>query len=102
MIIFNITVIVEDTVHDDFFHFLHNEYVPTVQNSEKFQEVKTYRLTEPVNEGITYCVQCFAKSREELDNFRDQKFIELSQALLQKFPDKAIFFTSVLEYSNPL
>lgn len=102
MIIFNITTIVEENIQDEFFNFLHSEYIPAVLNSNKFNEANAYKLTEPVNEGVTYCIQCFAKSKEDLDTFRDADFITLSETLLTRFPDKALFFTSILERSNPL
>lgn len=100
MIIFNVTTIIEENIHQEFLHFMHQVYIPAVMASNKFEDAKLFRLTEPVNDGITYCAQYFANSREDLDTYREEYLPNLQEILVQQFPNKIVFFPSILELSN--
>lgn len=102
MIIFNVTAIVEEKVQKEFHHFMHHIYIPAALASHKFHDAKLFKLTEPVNEGVTYCAQCFANSKQELEDFRNEHLPNLQELLMQQFPNQVLFFPSVLELSNPL
>ena len=100
MIIFNITTIIEESNSKEFHQFMHNIYVPAALSSKKFSDVKLFKLTEPINEGVTYCVQCFANSKEEIELFRTNDFLNIQDIMMQQFPNKVVFFSSILELSK--
>ncbi|MFD1629526.1 DUF4286 family protein [Pseudopedobacter beijingensis] len=101
MIIFNVTSIVEDSVHQDFYNFMHDIYMPAVLASNKFADAKLFRLTEPVNEGVTYCAQYTAHSPADLEVYRNEYLPELHHRLMKQFPEKIVVFSSVLELTQP-
>ncbi len=96
MIIFNVTTIIEEDIQQEFLLFMHTVYFPAVLKTQKFKEAKLYRMTEPVNEGITYCAQYFAQTAEDLESYRNEYLPDLQQILMQQFPNKVVFFSSIL------
>lgn len=100
MIIFNVTTIIEENIHQEFVHFMHHEYIPEVMKSNQFDDAKLFRLTEPVNEGITYCAQYYTNSQKNIETYREEYLPNFQTLLMQKFPNKVVFFSSILELSD--
>jgi hypothetical protein len=62
MIIYNVTTIIEENIHEEYVKFMHEIHMPEVMATGKFTSCQLLRLTEPVNEGITYCAQYLTDS----------------------------------------
>ncbi|MBK0383180.1 DUF4286 family protein [Pedobacter sp. SD-b] len=97
MIIYNVTSIVEENIKDDFLAYMQEIHIPEVMATGKFTTSNLYRLTEPVNEGTTFCAQYIAEDPEDLKDYRENYAPKLQQDVQQKFGDQVVSFRSVLE-----
>lgn len=97
MIIYNVTTIIEDDIHDEYVQYMKNVHMPAVMASGKFIDCHLLRLTEPVNEGVTYCAQYVTNDATLLRDYRINYSPKLQEDILQKFPKKFVSFRSVLE-----
>ncbi len=97
MIIYNVTVNIEDSVHDEWLAWI-KEHIPQVLATGKFIEAKlTKVLVEEEMGGTTYSVQYKAHSRQALDAYYAQDAERLRGDGLKRFADKMLTFRTELE-----
>ena len=97
MIIYNVTVNIEKSIHDEWLIWIKN-YIPQVLATGKFTDAKlTKVLVEEEMGGITYAIQYRAKSRKALDSHYKNDADKLNQDGLLKFADKMLTFRTELE-----
>jgi hypothetical protein len=101
MIIYNVTTIIEDSIQTDYLNFMHNEHMPEVMATGKFTSYKLFLLTEPANEGITYCAQYFVDDINKLEDYRKNDSPRLQLHFQEKFSGKFVAFRSVLHLIKP-
>ena len=97
MIIYNVTVNIEDSIHDEWLKWIKN-HIPQVLATGKFIDARlTKVLVDEEMGGTTYAVQYKAKSREALDSYYKNDADKLKQEGLLKFADKMLAFRTELE-----
>lgn len=97
MIIYNVTINVDDSVHDEWLTWI-KEHIPQVLATGKFTEAKlTKVLVDEEMGGTTYSVQYRAKSREDLEAYYTEHADRLRQDGLARFADKMLAFRTELE-----
>jgi len=97
MIIYNVTTIIEENIHEEYLNFMHETHMPEVMATGKFASCQLLRLTDPVNEGITYCAQYITDSAIKLADYRENFSPRLQENIKQKFGNQLVSFRSVLE-----
>lgn len=98
MIIYNVTVNIDDSVHDEWLEWMKTEHIPQVLATGKFKEAKlTKVLVEEEKGGVTYSTQFRAFSREALDDYYNNDAEGLRNESLKKFADKMLAFRTELE-----
>ena len=97
MIIYNVTVNIDATVHDEWLVWI-KAHIPRVLATGKFIDAKlTKVLIEEESGGTTYSVQYKAHSRAALDAYYAQDAEQLRQEGLKRFADKMLAFRTELE-----
>lgn len=96
MYIYNVTVNVEDSVHNEWLNWI-KLHIPQVLATGRFTEAKLTKVLVKEETGVTYSVQYRAKSREDLDNYYKLDADRLRQEGLVKFADKVLAFRTELE-----
>jgi hypothetical protein len=97
MIIYNVTVNIDDSIHDDWLAWI-KEHIPQVLATGKFTEAKlTKVLVKEELGGTTYSVQYKAISREALEAYYKEDAEKLRGDGLKKFADKMLAFRTELE-----
>jgi hypothetical protein len=97
MLIYNVTTIIEPDIQQDYLDYMKNEHMPEVMATAKFINCNLFQLTEPVNEGLTYCAQYVANTQEDLEDYRQNHSPALQAKFQIKFPAKVVAFRSILE-----
>lgn len=98
MIIYNVTINIENSIHDTCLSWLKTDHIPKVLATGNFIEAKLTRvLVEEDMGGITYSVQYRAHSRESLERYYKNDADRLRLEGLQKFADKMLAFRTELE-----
>jgi hypothetical protein len=97
MYIYNVTINIENSVHDDWLAWIENHIVK-VLNTGYFTSAKlTEVLVEEEMGGSTYSVQYSANSREDLDDYYQYEAERLQRESLKKFGDKMLSFRTELK-----
>ena len=97
MYIYNVTVNVEDSVHDEWLLWI-KEHIPQVLSTGKFEKaILTKVLVEEEMGGQTYSIQYRSYSREALDAYYKEDAEKLRQDGLTRFAGKSIAFRTELQ-----
>ena len=98
MILYNVTIKVHSSIHNDWLQWLKDEHVNDIMQTECFSNYKILKLLEvDETEGPTYAIQYFAESKA-LYNLYIAKFAgEMRDRSFAKWGDKFIAFRSVMQ-----
>ncbi len=97
MIIYNVTINVEESIHDQWLSWMSQEHIPSMLETGKFKKaLLTKVLVEESMGGITYSVQYTAKSREHLSAYYTENAPTL-RAQSKAFEGKFVAFRTELE-----
>ena len=99
MILYNVTVNVEDGVHKDWLKWMKEIHIPDVMKTGMFSENKILKLLSklPDEEGTTYAIQYFCKSLEDLENYQQNFAPKLQEDHTKRYGNKVIAFRTILE-----
>ena len=97
MIIYNVTVKIDLSVHDLWIRWMKEEHIPRVMETGCFTESKIFRvLQEDETEGITYAFQYKANSISDYFNYKETFADKLQKESLDLFPGKYTAFRTLL------
>ena len=97
MILYNITIVVDESIHEDWLQWMQQQHIPEVMATKKFQDWKMYRVLMEKNGGITYSVQFFAKTMGDLETYQAQFAQQLQKDVLDRYGSQFGAFRTVLE-----
>lgn len=97
MILYSVTVNIEDSVHQEWIQWMREVHVPDVMNTKCFVSNKIMRLLEPKQEGHTYSFQYFCASSEKLQEYQEQYAAALQADVAAKYANKFVAFRTILE-----
>ncbi|MBT8246076.1 MAG: DUF4286 family protein [Winogradskyella sp.] len=97
MIIYNVTVNIDDSVHDEWLIWI-KEHIPKVLSTGKFDRATFSKvLVDEEMGGQTYSIQFRSYSRKALDTYYRDDADRLRQDGLKRFADKMVAFRTELE-----
>ena len=97
MIIYNVTVNIDESIHEEWLNWIKN-HIALVLATGHFTEAKlTKVLIEEEMGGTTYSIQYRAKSRTDLEDYYNNHADALRQDGLKRFADKMLAFRTELE-----
>lgn len=98
MIIYNVTINVEESVHNEWLQWMQQKHIPDMLATQKFSEAKMCKvLVEEDMGGITYSIQYRAKDRSTLEAYYSDDAPKMRSEGLAKFADKFVAFRTELE-----
>ncbi|MBL7472340.1 DUF4286 family protein [Robertkochia sediminum] len=98
MIIYNVTVNVEEAVHEEWVQWMRDVHIPDMIGTGKFSGARMVKvLVEEEMGGITYSVQYYADNRSDLENYYSDDAERMRGEALKKFPNKFLAFRTELE-----
>lgn len=98
MILYNLTVRVDHDIEQEWLEYVRKKYVLSVMATELFFDFKIYRLlNEPDNEGITYALQFFAHSMNDVEKYLNNYAHAISEDHRLRFRNKHVAFNTLLE-----
>ncbi|MFK7780729.1 DUF4286 family protein [Psychroserpens sp.] len=97
MYIYNVTVNIDDSIHDEWLLWI-KEHIPQVLSTGKFEKATlTKVLVEEEMGGQTYSIQYRSYSREALDAYYKEDAEKLRQDGLTRFAGKSLAFRTELQ-----
>lgn len=97
MIIYNVTINIDDSVHDKWMAWMQEKHINDVLATGKFVSAKMVKVIVDEKEGKTYSVQFLAENRQKLEAYYLEHAPQLRQESLQMFGDKMLAFRTELE-----
>lgn len=92
MILYNISIIVDDSSHDAVLGWL------KAHLRKSTYETKFLKMLESPHEGSTYCIQVVATDDTEILKFQEDVVMELQVYLTTNHAEKAFIFDSKMQY----
>ncbi|MBL0109279.1 MAG: DUF4286 family protein [Ignavibacteria bacterium] len=99
MILYNVTVNIDDSVHDEWLEWMRSKHIPDVLSTGLFTESKLYRIrTEnEEEEKNTYSIQYFLRSMDDYKIYQKEYAEKLQFEHTEKFKDKFVAFRTIME-----
>ncbi|WP_299530354.1 DUF4286 family protein [Ulvibacterium sp.] len=98
MYIYNVTTNIDESVHDEWLHWMKEIHIPDVLATGKFLNAKMSRvLVEEEMGGTTYSVQFTTVNRAILEKYYAEDAQRLREDAQKRFPNKFVSFRTELE-----
>jgi len=98
MFIYNVTIKVDPSIHEDWVTWMKEEHLQQVMKTscfEKYQFVKLLEIDE--SEGPTYAAQYYAISRAQYNRYIDLYADKLRKESMDKWGNRFIAFRTLME-----
>lgn len=101
MIIYNVTINIDNSVKEEWLEYMLKTHIPEVMKTGKFTDHRMLKLLHPEpDEGVTYTIQYYCNSQNELNEYQKNFAPALQAEHLEKFGEKVFAFRTVLEFVN--
>lgn len=101
MFIYNVTIKIDQGIHEAWLSWMNDVHIPDVMNTGCFEKFVFLRLLETdESEGPTYAVQYFAISKAQYNRYIDVYSARLRKAATDKWGNNFIAFRTLMEVVN--
>ena len=99
MILYNVTVNIENEVHDDWIKWMKEVHIPDVMKTGYFLENKICKVLSRQEDetGHTYAIQYTCESMAKLDEYQENCAPELQKDHTERYEGKFVAFRTLLE-----
>ena len=98
MIIYNVTINIEDSVHDEWLRWHREVHIPDVLRTGLFLESRMAKmLADEGTGGHTYSIQYLCRSMEDFRKYEELFAPRLRHEANERYKGKAIAFRTLLE-----
>lgn len=98
MIIYNVTVKIEQQIADAWLQWMVQEHIPEMLKTNYFTDYTLVRLLEvDDSEGPTYAVQYRAASKADYNRYMEQFDVKMRQKFFEKWGARFVAFSSVMQ-----
>lgn len=97
MIVYNVTVNINDDAHNEWLRWMNDVHIPEVLSYGLFVHARFSKVLIEEESGTTYSIQYTAKSMKDYEQYRDLYAPALQAETLKKFKDKYVAFRTLLE-----
>ena len=96
MIIFNDTVIVEESVHQEWLKWMQEVYIPKVMATGFFKSYNILTVIDSPNDGVTYCVQYHAENLNDFNEFYSKHLHAMQELHNTHFENQFVIFNTLM------
>ncbi len=97
MIIYNVTINIDESVHDQWLTWMQETHIPEVMETGKFINARMAKvLVEEEMGGLTYSIQYTAENRETLNQYYTEDADRIRKEVSKLFGDKFVAFRTEL------
>lgn len=97
MIIYNVTVNIENEVHDEWLHWMKRVHIPDVMKTGYFLESKICKILVEEEQGTSYSIQYTCANMEDLREYQRDHAPRLQKEVLDRYGNKFVAFRTLLE-----
>lgn len=97
-LIYNVTVMIDHEVHDDWLVWMTKEHIPEVIIKGGFDGYTLNKILSGENEGgITYAIQYMVPSQNVLDRYFNRHAEKLRMKHQMRFKDRFVAYRTIME-----
>ena len=97
MILYNVTTSVDPAIADEWLDYMRSTHIPDVMGTGFFIKSLMLRLLNEEDDGITYAMQYFCISLEQLEEYQNLCAPALRAEMDKHFAGKYMSFRTMLE-----
>ncbi len=97
MFVYNVTVSIDKTVHDEWLIWMRQKHIPDVMNTGCFTEIRMVKVLKEEDDGLTYSFQYSFKEMKDIENYQKNFAPKLQADVKQKYDGKFAAFRTLLE-----
>ncbi len=97
MILYNVTVILEEEAEAEWLEWMHTHHIQEVMKTNCFESNRIFKVLESQNEGVTFSVQYIAKDLETYEMYRTNFASKLQADLQSKFAERYVAFRTIMQ-----
>ena len=98
MIIYNVTINIDDSVHDKWLAWMMEKHIPEMMETGKFYKAKIVKvLVVEEMGGTTYSIQYFTESKDTLESYYKEDAPRMREEGARLFGDQMLAFRTELE-----
>jgi hypothetical protein len=97
MIIYNVTINVENDIRDEWQQWMKEVHIPDVLNTGCFTEYRFCKVLVDEEQGTTFSIQYSTPSIEILKQYQAEHAPRLQKEVKDKYGDKFVAFRTLLE-----
>jgi hypothetical protein len=97
MIIYNVTVNIENDVREEWLQWMKNVHMPDVMKSGCFIDNKICKVLVDEEQGTTYSIQYTAQSMADLEKYQQLHSPSLQKEHSARYEGKFVAFRTLLE-----
>ena len=97
MILYNVTVKIENNAHDDWLDWMKNVHIPDVLKTGLFEDHKLCRILHDEQDGKTYAIQYFCKDMDTFRRYQSQFATQLQAEHQKRYNNKYVAFRTLME-----
>ena len=98
MILYNVTVILEESAEREWLAWMKQEHIPEVMATNCFVSNRMLKVLDSPNEGVTYCMQYIAETPEAYENYKNQFAADLQAAAMSRFENRFVAFRTLMQF----
>jgi hypothetical protein len=98
MILYNITIILDEEIHESWIKWLKNDYLKNMMIHDHFISQRVLKVLDSPNEGHTYCIQFVAESVEKYNSYKRLNTDQLQNYAPAEFLNKFVVFSTLMEF----
>ena len=97
MIVYNDTIIIEETIHDEWLNWIKTVHIPAIMATGCFQSYKILTVIDSPNEGVTYCIQYNADNIDQFQQYYMNHLHKFQAIHQQQFDEKFVMFNTLMK-----
>jgi hypothetical protein len=97
MIIYNVTVNIENDVREEWLQWMKAKHIPDVMATGYFLENKICKVLVDEEQGTTYSIQYTCASMDDLKEYQAKHAPRLQKEVTDKYANKFVAFRTLLE-----
>jgi hypothetical protein len=98
MLLFNVTVIIEDATAENWLQWMKDSHIPLTMETDCFVSYRLLKIVDSPNEGTSYCVQFIAENQEKYERFTHLHEQQFTADMYANYPNKLVTFSTLMEF----
>ncbi len=98
MVLYNVTLILDEAVEDEWLAWMKGVQIPGIMATDAFISNRILKVLDSPNEGVTYCIQFIAESKDLFNQYQSRVENSFNVALANKFANRYVSFNTLMEF----